>query len=194
MALVVGLGNPGTAYADTRHNAGWWVVERLAERWGARPGERRTEYRTWESVFRGHAVTLLEPLTWMNLSGEALAAWGESHGLDRAGLLVVADDVYLPAGHLRLRASGSSGGHRGLESIERSLGSREYARLRLGVGTAPSEGLREHVLEPPSQHEIEALERAVGEAADAVECWLDEGLVVAMNRINRRVPREVSES
>ena len=193
MVLVVGLGNPGSDYADTRHNAGWWVVERLVRQWGAVAGERRAEYRTWEGMFRDCRVTLLEPLTWMNLSGEAVAAWRDAHGLEFAEMLVIADDVYLPVGHLRLRASGSSGGHRGLGSIERSLGTREYARLRFGVGPTPAEKLREHVLDAPSAEEQDALERAIGEAADTVECWLAEGVIVAMNRINRKVSKEVSE-
>lgn len=193
MALVVGLGNPGAEYADTRHNAGWWVVERLVRIWGASVCERRSEYRTWEGVFRDRRVTLLEPLTWMNLSGEAVAAWRDTHGLELADLLVIADDVYLPAGHLRLRALGSSGGHRGLEAIERALGTREYARLRFGVGWTPAEKLREHVLEMPSPELQATFERATVDAAETVECWLAEGVIVAMNRINRKVPKEVSE-
>ena len=190
---MVGLGNPGADYADTRHNAGWWVVERLVRTWDALPGERRAEFRTWDGSFRGRRVTLLQPLTWMNLSGEAVAAWRNAHGIELAQLLVIADDVYLPVGHLRLRASGSSGGHRGLDSIERALETREYARLRFGVGPTPAERLREHVLELPPAQELAALERSIREAAEAVECWLAEGIIVAMNRINRKVPKEVSE-
>ena len=199
MALVVGLGNPGADYADTRHNAGWWVLARLVDRWGAAAGERRTEYHTWEATYRERRVTLLEPRTWMNLSGEAVAAWRDahgsssSHGLEIAELLVVADDVYLPLGHLRLRASGSSGGHRGLESIERSLGTADYHRLRIGVGLASADRLRDYVLDTPSQDEIETLEQGVDAAATAVEYWLAEGIIKAMSRINRRVSKEASE-
>jgi len=192
--LVVGLGNPGPRYAGTRHNAGWWVVERLAARWGAVAGERRDEYRTWDGRFAGRDVTLLEPLTFMNASGEAVAAWGGTHGLEPGDLLVVADDVYLPTGHLRLRAAGSSGGHRGLADIERAIGTREYARLRFGVGAAvTTERLREHVLEQPVDDEREALERATDMAADAVESWIADGITMAMNRTNKKVPREVPE-
>ncbi len=109
-------------------------------------------------------------------------------------MLVVVDDVYLPVGMLRLRASGSSGGHRGLESLEGVLGS-GFARLRVGVGSAESaEGLRDHVLEEFEDDEKEAVEAALDEAADAVECWLAEGLLAAMNRFNRRIPKEESES
>lgn len=194
MALVVGLGNPGAPYADTRHNVGWWVVGRLVSRWAAAVGEHRNEYRSWEARFRGTPVTLLEPLTWMNRSGDAIVAWREAHDSEPSELLVAADDVYLPVGHLRLRASGSSGGHKGLASIEQALGTRDYARLRIGIGAVSAAELREHVLDAPGGGEREALERAADAAADAVECWLAEGVIIAMNRINRRVSKEVSES
>lgn len=193
MALVVGLGNPGTAYADTRHNVGWWVVGRLVDRWSATVGETRSEYRTWEGTYHGSAVTLLEPMTWMNRGGEAITLWRETRDLDLAKLLVVVDDVYLPVGHLRLRASGSGGGHRGLASVEQALGTRDYARLRIGVGAVSAAALRGHVLDAPPTDEREALERTADAAAHAVECWLAEGVIMAMNRINRKVPKEVSE-
>jgi len=193
VALVVGLGNPGARYAGTRHNVGWRVVDRLVRRWDARADERTAEYRTWAAGVAGRPVLLLQPLTFMNLSGHALAVWRERHALDPAEMLVVADDVYLPVGHLRLRASGSSGGHRGLEDIERVLGTRDYARLRLGVGAVDSAALRQHVLDEPGGEEVQALERAADAAADAVACWLDEGILAAMSRFNRRVRKEVSE-
>ena len=194
MALVVGLGNPGPEYAETRHNVGFQVVERLARAWKARRAERRAEYRSWRGAFGGREVTLLEPLTYMNVSGEALIAWREVHRLEPDELLVVVDDVYLPVGEVRVRASGSTGGHRGLESIERALGTREYARLRVGVGSAGEEPLGGHVLAEPAAAEREALEQAVGRAAEAVQCWLRAGVRETMNRFNRRVRKEVSES
>ena len=104
MALVVGLGNPGEAYVGTRHNAGFWVLDQLRGRMKADAGGRRPEYQSWATTFRGHEVTLLQPLTFMNLSGEAVVAWRDAHGLELGALIVVADDVYLPVGHLRLRA------------------------------------------------------------------------------------------
>jgi PTH1 family peptidyl-tRNA hydrolase len=191
--LVLGLGNPGRRYARTRHNVGWRVVESLAERWRAAPGEATEAYRSWRAEARGREVDLLVPLTFMNRSGEALAAWRSRNPFDPGGLLVVTDDVYLPVGIVRLRARGSSGGHRGLESIEAMLGHRDYARLRIGIGETESARLREHVLDEPEGEESEAYKRAVRLAADAVECWLDEGILAAMNRYNRRAPKEVSE-
>ena len=187
MHLVVGLGNPGERYAPTRHNVAWRVLDTLAARHGAREAGRDTTWRARETAIAGQPAVLLQPLTYMNLSGEALAAWRAHHGREQE-LLVVNDDVYLPLGFVRMRASGSSGGHRGLESIEAVVGSRDYARLRVGVGAAGSAAeLKEHVLEEFAPEELPALEEAVRLAADAVECWAAEGVLSAMNRFNRRV-------
>jgi PTH1 family peptidyl-tRNA hydrolase len=194
VALVLGLGNPGEQYARTRHNAGWRVVELLVARWRAEPAERDAAYRAWRAERPGGVVDLAVPLTYMNLSGEALEAWRARHDFDPAQLLVVTDDVYLPIGTLRLRARGSSGGHRGLESLEAALGGREFARLRIGVGAIESANLRDHVLDAPGADEEQAFEASLTSAADAVECWAEEGILSAMNRYNRRVRKEESAS
>jgi PTH1 family peptidyl-tRNA hydrolase len=192
--LVLGLGNPGARYARTRHNAGWRVLATLRRRWRAVAVEDLDEYRSWRAQVGGREVALLQPLSFMNESGRALEAWRTRHRLDPAELLVVADDVHLPVGMLRIRARGSSGGHRGLESVEAALGTREYARLRIGVGAAPGEVLRDHVLASFTEDEEAEVGEAVRLAADALECWIGEGLLAAMNRFNRRVRKEVSES
>jgi PTH1 family peptidyl-tRNA hydrolase len=192
--LVVGLGNPGDRYAHTRHNAAWAVLDELAVRHTAGEAPGHATFRARRAVIAQREVELLQPLTYMNLSGAALLAWRERHGIEEE-LLVVSDDVYLPLGMLRVRASGSTGGHRGLESIEAAVGGREYARLRIGVGAPtrgedPAEntaGLREHVLEAFAPDELPALEATVRRAADAVECWLAEGTLGAMNQFNRKV-------
>jgi PTH1 family peptidyl-tRNA hydrolase len=192
--LVVGLGNPGERYAHTRHNVAWRVLDTLAARHGAREAGRDTTWRARETSIAGQPAVLLQPLTYMNLSGEAVGAWWERHGREQE-LLVVSDDVYLPLGFVRMRASGSSGGHRGLESIEATVGGRDYVRLRVGVGGVPGRRpgpdsaaeLKEHVLEEFAPEELPALEEAVRLAADAVECWAAEGVLSAMNRFNRRV-------
>jgi PTH1 family peptidyl-tRNA hydrolase len=199
--LVVGLGNPGDRYASTRHNVAWRVLDTLAARHGAREAGKDTTWRAREASIAGQPTVLLQPLTFMNLSGEALGSWRERHGREEQ-LLVVSDDVYLPLGSVRLRASGSSGGHRGLESIEAAVGGRDYARLRVGVGAAESAAaLKEHVLEEFAPEELPALEAAVRLAADAVECWVADGVLSAMNRFNRRadaprgeVPEEETET
>ena len=194
MALVLGLGNPGPRYARTRHNVGWRVLERLVGRWEARPAGGHDTWRAWRAERSGRVVDLVAPLTYMNASGAALEAWRERHGLDPAGLLVVVDDVYLPVGTLRLRVAGSSGGHHGLESLEAVVG-REFARLRIGVGAAEDAAeLREHVLDEFDEDERTLVDEAIERAADAVECWLAEGLLSAMNRFNRRIRMEESES
>jgi PTH1 family peptidyl-tRNA hydrolase len=192
--LVLGLGNPGSRYARTRHNVGWRVLERLVGRWGATPAGEHDTWQAWRAERGGGIVDLLKPLTYMNASGAALEAWRERHAFDLAGMLVVVDDVYLPVGRLRLRASGSSGGHRGLESLERVVGS-GFARLRIGVGAAGDPaGLREHVLDEFDVDEETVVDEALERAADAVECWVAEGSLAAMNRFNRRIRREEPES
>lgn len=201
MRLVVGLGNPGERYARTRHNVAWGVLDELVARHAAVEAPGHATYRAWRTVLATHPVELLQPLTFMNLSGEAVVAWRERYGNEHE-LLVVSDDVYLPLGTLRVRASGSCGGHRGLESIEAAVGTQDYARLRIGVGAAESsEALREHVLEEIAPEDIPVLEEAVRRAADAVECWVAQGALGAMNLFNRRVdpsagrvPQEESET
>ena len=194
MSLVLGLGNPGARYARTRHNAGWDVVERLVARWKASPLETTREYRAWRGSEGGREVDLMVPLTFMNRSGEAVTVYRERRGLTPAELLVVVDDVYLPLGRLRFRTSGSSGGHNGLASIEEALGTREWSRLRIGVGAAASAAeLREHVLEGYADDEVPLIESALERATEAVECWCREGIMQAMNRFNRS-EEEVQES
>lgn len=195
MHLVIGLGNPGGRYARTRHNVAWMALDLLAARIGAVPADVTGTYRSALGRAGEHEVELLQPQTFMNASGEALEEWRRRHGGDPGALLVVSDDVYLPLGTLRLRAAGSSGGHRGLESIEAAMGHQEYARLRIGVGAAESGAqLREHVLEQFAPEETPALEAAIRLAADAVECWVSQGALPAMNQFNRRVRMEDSET
>ena len=189
MHLVVGLGNPGERYARTRHNVGWWVLEELARRHTSAPAGTQTTARARRIRIADREVELLQPLTYMNLSGAALTEWRERNGTED-GLLVVTDDVYLPLGALRVRASGSSGGHRGLESIEAAVGGPEYTRLRIGVGAAEdSAALREHVLDEFAPEDMPALEATVRRAADCVEIWVSEGALGAMNQFNRRGTR-----
>jgi PTH1 family peptidyl-tRNA hydrolase len=192
----MGLGNPGDRYAATRHNVAWRVLDALEGRWHARedvsiPGV----YQSKRGRVGAGAVELMRPQTFMNLSGTALTRWmEEGHELSDEDLLVISDDVYLPVGAMRLRGRGSSGGHRGLESIEAVLGHRDYARLRIGVGAASSaEELKEHVLESFEPEEEAPIGDAVTRAADTAECWATQGIDEAMNRFNRKIRKEVSE-
>ena len=193
----MGLGNPGERYARTRHNVAWWVLDELGRRHAATESGASDRGRARRLEIAGRSVELLQPLTYMNRSGEALTEWRERHGAE-AELLVVTDDVYLPLGMLRLRAGGSTGGHRGLESIEAAVGGRDFTRLRIGVGAPESSAaLREHVLEVFAPDEMPALEAAIRRAADGVEVWVAEGVLGAMNQFNRRVdpaaPRDRQE-
>ncbi len=183
MRLVLGLGNPGERYAATRHNLGFRVVEELARRRGLELQDGACASRVAETP----GLILAAPQTYMNRSGYAARCFAEHRGIPPADMLVVYDDVALPLGKLRLRPSGSPGGHRGLESILENLGSSEVPRLRLGIAPAEemsAEGLKEYVLGPFPPADREAAEAMVERAADAAECWLAEGPAVAMNRFN----------
>ena len=182
--LVLGLGNPGAEYRDTRHNLGFLVVEELARRWEARLDRVECNARVGAS----DGVLLAQPQTYMNRSGYAARCLVERHGLLPRQLLVVMDDVALPLGKLRLRPNGSPGGHRGLESILENLQSDEVARLRLGVrvGEGPVGGdeLVDFVLSPFLAEERETVEEMVRRGADACECWRSDGVELAMSRFN----------
>lgn len=193
MKLVVGLGNPGSRYAGTRHNAGFRVLERFAERLGVALDEERFQGRFgkgWLSASEGpsEAVGLLEPLTFMNRSGAAVAeALAALPVADPArDLLLVVDDVDLPFGRLRLRPSGGAGGQRGLADVIAVLGRQDFPRLRFGIGR-PEGGLEtaEWVLSSFSSDEASRLSGLVSAASEAIEVALLEGVPAAMNRFNR---------
>jgi peptidyl-tRNA hydrolase, PTH1 family len=186
---VAGLGNPGPRYEWTRHNAGFWVVERIARQYGL-PWLRLATAFEARGDIEGRRVALLRPHTFMNRSGEAVLECMERCRLLPGELLVVVDDVALPAGRLRLREGGSSGGHRGLISVEEALGTTEYARLRIGVGgAAPGEDLAEFVLRPLGAEEKSLFEGMAERGADVVRTVLTAGLTRAMNEFNPP-PRE----
>jgi PTH1 family peptidyl-tRNA hydrolase len=195
--LIVGLGNPGPRYARTRHNVGVRVLEALAARAGAPLEARRFAGRYGEGALAGERLGLLAPETFMNRSGEAVAAaLAELPVADPAReLLVVFDDADLPLGRLRIRARGSSGGHNGLADVLEGLGREDVPRLRFGIGR-PSEpqGTVEFVLEAFAPAEEELLARAVPRAADAVECFVREGMAAAMNRFNGAWPEPEPEA
>ena len=193
--LIVGLGNPGAEYAKTRHNAGFALVEKLAALWKAYwKNERRFGARIARLERNGERVLLCQPQTFMNLSGEAVGALKSFYQLPLDRLLVAVDDADLPLGEIRLRASGSSGGHHGLESIEQHLGSRGFARLRIGIGRA--DGAREitdYVLARFSADDAALMEKVLVRAAGQVECWLVDGMEKAMNRFNGVVDGSAKE-
>lgn len=180
--LIVGLGNPGAEYAGTRHNAGFLVVERLAARWKCIwANEKKFRARMACGRFNGSRIHLCEPRTFMNASGEAVGAAMEFYRLPLGRLIVAADDADLPLGTLRLRPGGSSGGHHGLESVECHLASRNFARLKIGIGRiAGSREITGHVLGRFDSAETELLEKVLDRAAAQVETWLTAGTEKAM--------------
>jgi PTH1 family peptidyl-tRNA hydrolase len=184
--LVVGLGNPGSEYAHTRHNAGFLVVDRLAGKWRAALNyEKKFNARITRADREGSRVLLCQPQTYMNSSGEAVAAVLQYYRVPVKGLLVTVDDADLPLGEIRMRPGGSSGGHHGLESIEQHLGTREFARQRIGIGR--ERGQREitgFVLGRFSSTETGQLDKVLSVACAQAECWLDAGIQKAMNQFN----------
>lgn len=186
MTIVVGLGNPGRRYQGTRHNIGFAVADEVARRQqaGFEPG--RADTLTARRGRGPQSLLVVKPLTMMNLSGEAVAGVAGFYKVEPPAILVVADDVNLPLGRLRLRARGTAGGHNGFRSIIASLGTGEFPRLRVGVGRGdPRRDLADHVLARFDDDEREAVDRAIARAADAVETFLAEGIEAAMNRYNR---------
>jgi PTH1 family peptidyl-tRNA hydrolase len=187
MRLILGLGNPGEPYRDTRHNVGFRVVEELARRWQVPVDRPECNSLAGSKTGEGEDVLLVKPQTYMNRSGYAARCLSERHGLDPAAVLVVYDEVNLPLGKLRVRRSGSPAGHRGLESIIESLRTSEIPRLRLGVapeGGVKYEDLADFVLAPFAAEEREAVEEMIRRAADACEVWVGEGVEAAMRGFN----------
>jgi PTH1 family peptidyl-tRNA hydrolase len=185
--IVVGLGNPGRRYRWTRHNIGFLVLEELRSRFGNPRELERPQYRLWRTEVEGRDVMMAEPLLYMNRSGVAVRALLDAEGRQAGDLLAVCDDFHLDFGALRLRRQGSHGGHNGLRSMIDMLGTREFARLRVGIGPAPAGADQaEFVLEKFEESQKRALPDVVGEAADCVAMALGSGMEPAMNRFNRR--------
>ena len=180
--LVAGLGNPGPEYAFTRHNVGFLVVDRLAARLGG----------TWDMSSKWGAATakigpliLVKPMTYMNRSGEPLVAVADFFKIAPEEILVVADDMALPLGRIRLRLEGGTGGHNGLESVICGFVTENIPRLRVGIGMPPPDTAVDHVLGRFFEEEKPKIEAALERAADAVKCAIDNGLVSAMNTFNK---------
>jgi len=193
--LIVGLGNPGSKYQGTRHNVGFEVVDEFARRralmFESSPGDAVMARERGP----GAQVILAKPLTFMNLSGQAVGGLMRYYRIDLDDVLVVADDVNLPLGRLRVRRRGSDGGHNGLRSVIDSVGTEEVARLRVGVDRGDRRrDLADHVLATFDQSELETMRLAINKASDAVEVFASEGINVAMNRFNRMDNNETDDS
>ncbi|MFH1690089.1 MAG: aminoacyl-tRNA hydrolase [Candidatus Eisenbacteria bacterium] len=194
MRVIAGLGNPEKRYEGSRHNVGFLVVAGLADGCGIRLSAGRGDFMSGSGQIAGAGVRLLMPLTYMNRSGIAVEQILEETGAVANQLLVVCDDTNLPLGQLRLRSSGSAGGHNGLVSIIERLGTEDFARLRLGVGQPPEGGdLADFVLDRVSDDERPDVDEMVGRAVEAVKFLLSDGIEAAMMVFNRKADPAESE-
>ena len=185
MRIIAGLGNPGPQHALTRHSVGFLVVDAFAAAHGLRFGPRRFDAETARGRAAGAEVLLAKPLTYMNLSGRSLAPLVAYYKVAPADLIVVHDDLDLAFGRLQIRERGGDGGHNGLRSIIAELGTRDFARLRVGIGRPDRADPADYVLSPFGAEEAPALERVLERAAAALESILREGMARAMNRYNQ---------
>lgn len=189
MKVVLGLGNPGREYEQTRHNVGWWVLDHLADVWRLDGWRRDGDSLTLGGLVDGQPVRLVKPTTYMNLSGAVLRPYLRRPAWSAASdLLVIVDEVAIPLGTYRLRARGSAGGHNGLKDVERALGTQDYARLRIGIKPLDARrrigDLADFVLSPFGKDERAVVEELMPRLVDAVQIWLREGIVKAMNAHN----------
>lgn len=185
MKLVIGLGNPGLRYANTRHNVGFKVINKVAKLTKIKVKGRRYKSRMGEGKILEHEVILAQPMTYVNLSGEAVELLVRNFQVKLSDLLVVYDDISLELGKIRIRKKGSAGGHNGMNSIIEKLCSQEFPRIRIGIGSPPPEiEIRDYVLSRFTKEENEIIESAIEKAAQAVICTIEEGIDAAMNRYN----------
>lgn len=187
MRIIVGLGNPGREYALTPHNLGFLVIDCLAERFGIRVTRPEAQSYVGLGQIAGHEVALAKPQTYMNASGHAVADLVERYEADPAETIVISDEIALPWGVIRIRERGSAGGHNGLKSVIGALGTDEFLRIRLGICPEfPPGDLAAYDLAPIGKDVRKVAEEMVGNAADAIEVILAEGVGAAMSRFNRR--------
>lgn len=192
--IIVGLGNPGPRYAPTRHNLGFHVVDRVAEKHGIKFAQDALYFKG-KGTLGSQRVCLVKPKTYMNRSGYAVREILRRESASPAELLVVYDDLALVLGRVRFRREGSHGGHRGVASIIQQTGFREFSRLKLGVGPqTPGKPAEEFVLEPFQREDIGLVAQVIEVAAEAIDFWLDRGIEEAMNRFNGYYPQSDEES
>lgn len=185
LRIIVGLGNPGREYADTRHNIGFRVVDELARRHGIHVGEKKHRSLVGSGSIGGRPVLLVKPQTYMNDSGRAVQSVAAFRKVSPQKVVVIYDDVDLPLGRVRVRPRGSAGGHHGIESAIRELGSQEFGRVKIGIGRPAERDVTDFVLHPFHAGERDEADQAVSRAADAVETIVVEGFAQAMQAVNR---------
>jgi PTH1 family peptidyl-tRNA hydrolase len=187
MRWIVGLGNPGKEYEATRHNAGFFVVDELARRWGAGPFQSKCKGLLAEARVHGEKVALLKPMTYMNLSGESVRAYMDYYKADLQDAIIVYDDLDTEVGCIRLRCQGSAGGHNGIKSIIQHVGTQTFNRVRMGISRPkPGFAVVDYVLSPFAKAELPEVKRMVEEAADAIEFSLTHTFEHTMAKFNVR--------
>jgi len=186
--IIVGLGNPGPAYTNTRHNVGFVAIDRLAEKLGVKIDRVKYSAYTATAAIGGKTVLLMKPTTFMNLSGQAVRQAARFYAIEPEKVLVIFDDVSLAPGRIRVRADGSAGGHNGIKSIISELGSQAFPRVKIGVGERPHPDydLADWVLGKFSQEDRKKIDTAVANACGAVEALIEKGVTEAANRYNGR--------
>jgi PTH1 family peptidyl-tRNA hydrolase len=184
MKVVIGLGNPGLQYKQTRHNLGFMVVEALGEELGLQKEQQKFQALVGETSFGGQKVLLVKPQTYMNLSGVSVRQMVDWYKLELEQILVVYDDLALPLGQLRLRAKGSAGGHNGIKSIIQHLGTETFPRLKVGIDRPLFGEVSGYVLGRFSEEERKLLPELINRASQAIQTWLGEGILAAMNKYN----------
>lgn len=181
--LIAGLGNPGADYHNTRHNVGFMVLDAIARKYHIQVKSRRSQAHIGEGVIADKKVVLAKPMTFMNLSGQAISGLMRRYRIKPNEILVIYDDVALPLGRLRIRPDGSAGGHNGMKSIIGSIGSQEFSRIRIGIGS-PHGDMIDHVLNKFHKSELIVVNDAIIRAVDAVDMIMESGLEPAMNKFN----------
>ena len=192
MRFIVGLGNPGAAYAHTRHNVGMWAIERAAARWSIRLAKRGMAHRG-SGRLGSELLELAGTLDWMNITGPPLKGFLREFSLTADNLILVHDDLHLDLGRLRIKQAGGHGGHNGIKSVIDAIGTAQFVRVKIGIGRpAPRQDSANYVLQAFTREEIEVLNPCLDRAVDALECVIHRGLSVAMNQFNVR-ERETPE-
>ncbi len=184
LKMVVGLGNPGEEYVDTRHNIGFRVIDSLAEVLKIDVRKKKFGGRLGSGEFADKKLILLKPMQFMNRSGQVVATAAGFYKVSPGDLLVVTDDMALPPGRIRIRPGGSSGGHNGLADVIEKLGTENVSRLRIGVGQNNDEAAEDYVLSRPAEEEKKLLDEAIVKARDAVLCWIEYGIETAREKFN----------
>lgn len=194
MRLIVGLGNPGAAYAPTRHNVGMRVIERAAARWSVRLASRGMAHRG-SGRLGSELLELAGTLDWMNITGPPLRGLLREFSLTADDLILIHDDLDLDFGRLRIKQTGGHGGHNGIKSVIDAIGTPQFIRIKIGIGRpAPHQDSADYVLQGFTKDEIEVLDPCLDRAVDALECLIHRGTAVAMNQFNTREKQDEEES